>query len=143
MSAFHLAFTVADLESTREFYGVLLGCRMGRSAPTWQDFDFFGHQLSAHVGPVMDAASGQVDAQAVPVPHFGAVLAMEDWAALVERIRAGGTAFLIPPQVRFAGAPGEQGTFFIKDPSGNALEFKGFRSMSGVFAQGAEAEPLV
>ena len=139
MTPFHLAFSVRDLESTRASFGDLLGCRMGRSAPTWQDFDFFGHQLSAHVAPAATAASGQVDGQAVPMPHFGAVLDMEAWSALAERIRGGGAEFLIAPQVRFAGVPGEQGTFFIQDPSGNTVEFKGFRDMAAVFAVEAEA----
>ncbi len=130
---FHLAFAVHDLDSTRSFYGGLLGCAMGRDAPTWQDFDFFGHQLSAHVAAAAESASGQVDGTAVPIPHFGAVLDMEAWAALADRLRDRGTKFLIEPQIRFAGAPGEQGTFFVQDPSGNTLEFKGFRDQGAVF----------
>lgn len=136
---FHLAFAVRDLDATRAFYGEVLGCVMGRSAPTWQDFDFFGHQLSAHVATAGDAASGQVDGQAVPIPHFGAVLGMDEWWALAERLRAAGQGFLIEPQVRFEGAPGEQGTFFLRDPAGNTLEFKGFRDMDAVFATEADA----
>ncbi len=133
---FHLAFPVRDLDETRAFYGDMLGCAMGRDAPTWQDFDFFGHQLSAHVTPVGDAASGEVDGKAVPIPHFGVVLGMDDWQALADRLRGRGAAFLIEPQVRFPGAAGEQGTFFLQDPAGNTLEFKGFRDMKGVFATG-------
>ena len=136
---FHLAFPVRDLAATRAFYGDLLGCAMGRHAPTWQDFDFFGHQLSAHVTAVVAAARGDVDGMAVPIPHFGVVLGMDDWQALADRLRGQGVAFLIEPQVRFPDAPGEQGTFFLEDPAGNTLEFKGFRDLGGVFETGAGA----
>lgn len=135
--AFHLAFPVRDLESTRAFYGGVLGCAMGRSAPSWQDFDFFGHQLSAHVTEAAAAGSGSVDGKAVPIPHFGVVLAMAEWQALAARLGAAGQGFLIAPELRFQGEPGEQGTFFLRDPSGNTLEFKGFRDPAGVFATGA------
>ena len=136
---FHLAFAVSDLDATRAFYGERLGCVMGRSAPTWQDFDFFGHQLSAHLAAAGDDGSGEVDGLAVPIPHFGVVLGIDEWSALAERLRGSGTGFLVEPQIRFAGAPGEQGTFFLRDPSGNTLEFKGFRDMAAVFATGTGA----
>jgi len=135
MPPFHLAFPVRDLDITRAFYGDLLGCVMGRAAPTWQDFDFFGHQLSAHATPPREEAGGQVDGRVVPIPHFGAVLAFADWSALAERLQQAGVTFLIGPEVRFAGQPAEQGTFFLRDPLGNTLEFKGFRDPAGVFAQ--------
>jgi len=140
---FHLAFPVRDLAATRAFYGDLLGCAMGRSAPTWQDFDFFGHQLSAHLSAAAVTGSGTVDGRDVPIPHFGVVLDMAAWAALAERLRALGAGFLIEPVLRFAGEPGEQGTFFLSDPSCNTLEFKGFRSMDGIFATVAGAESAV
>ena len=105
---FHLAFAVRDLAGTREFYGGLLGCAMGRSAPTWQDFDFFGHQLSAHLAPVEDAASGRVDGRAVPIPHFGVVLGLDDWSALADRLRRLKVPFLIEPSLRFAGTRGSR-----------------------------------
>ena len=135
MRPFHLAFPVRDLDATRAFYGDVLGCRMGRSAPTWQDFDFFGHQLSAHLAAAGAAGSGEVDGKAVPIPHFGVVLLMDQWRELAERLEANNaTDWLEKPMVRFKGEPGEQATLFIRDPSGNALEFKGFRSMEQVFA---------
>jgi extradiol dioxygenase family protein len=131
---FHLSFTVADLDEARGFYGDVLGCAEGRSAPSWVDFDFFGHQLSLHLGPVRPAERvGEVDHLAVPMPHFGAVLDYDAWLALTQRLRAHAVAFAVDPQVRFTGQPGEQGTFFVLDPSGNALEFKGFRDMGQVF----------
>ncbi len=132
-TAFHLAFAVRDLDETRAFYGDALGCEMGRSAPTWQDFSLFGHQMSAHLGERPEAGGGAVDGKTVPIPHFGVVLPWDAWRALADRVTAKGLKFLIEPQVRFAGQPGEQGTFFIQDPSGNTLEFKGFRDPAGLF----------
>lgn len=137
MKPFHLAFPVSDLDTTRHFYGEVLGCPMGRSAPTWQDFDLFGHQMSAHVRPATPEQNrdGKVDGKAVPIPHFGVVLDMESWEALAGKLKARDDIdWLEEPQVRFQGEPGEQATFFLRDPSGNALEFKGFRSMESVFA---------
>ena len=132
---FHFAFIVKDLPSTRRFYGDVLGCREGRSTETWVDFDFFGHQISAHTtGAVMRTEkTGQVDGVAVPMPHFGAILAWDDFAGLADRIRAAGHAFVIEPRIRYAGQPGEQATMFLLDPSGNALEFKSFRNPEHVF----------
>lgn len=137
MTPFHLAFPVRDLEETRAFYRDVLGCAIGRSSDTWVDFDLFGHQMSAHLRPqaVAAANSGVVDGKAVPIPHFGAVLMMDDWEKLAERLQASTDVdWLEKPMIRFRGEPGEQATLFIRDPSGNALEFKGFRSMEQVFA---------
>lgn len=136
---FHIAFAVADLAQTRAFYGDLLGCAEGRSAPRWVDFDLHGHQLSAHLvdGGVAAAPTNEVDGDGVPVRHFGLILPWADWHGLVERLKARGTAFLIAPRIRFEGQVGEQATFFLLDPSGNALEFKSFRDASRVFAREA------
>lgn len=137
--AFHLAFPVRDIDATRAFYEGVLGCRVGRSAELWIDFDFYGHQISAHVRPEetpgpAGGLANDVDGDAVPVRHFGVILEWDAWRALAERVEASGAAFLIRPHVRFEGQVGEQGTFFVLDPSGNALEFKSFRDMSRVFA---------
>ena len=136
-AAFHLAFPVADLAETRTFYRDLLGCRVGREAATWIDFDFFGHQLSAHLSPEAGcpAATNAMDGDVVPVRHFGVILAWDDWQALAARLRAVGVQFLIEPHIRFAGQVGEQATLFFLDPSGNALEFKSFRDLDQVFAR--------
>ncbi len=133
---FHLAFPVDDLGAARRFYGEVLGCREGRSDPKWVDFDLFGHQIVAHLQPqaVGDRASSAVDGHGVPIPHFGLIMEMDDWERLAGRLRAAGTIFVIEPYVRFAGQPGEQATMFVRDPAGNALEFKAFRDMSQVFA---------
>jgi hypothetical protein len=134
---FHLAFPVHDLDSARAVYGGLLGCAEGRSSDRWIDFDFFGHQIVAHLVPALEprAHSNPVDGDDVPVPHFGAVLDMERWRALAERLEAAGTGFVIAPNVRFRGQPGEQATMFFLDPSGNALELKAMADPANLFAK--------
>ena len=138
---FHLAFPVHDLAAARAFYGGVMGCAEGRSSDHWIDFDFYGHQIVAHLDPAARpvAVSNAVDGHDVPVPHFGIVLAPADWQALADRLRAAGTVFGIAPHTRFAGQPGEQSTMFFRDPSGNALEFKAFADDSMIFETGKEA----
>lgn len=132
---FHLAFPVHDLDAARSFYGGLLGCPEGRSAEEWIDFDFFGHQIVAHLDPAMRPAghSNPVDGHDVPVPHFGAVLEMDAWQTLADRLSAAGTDFVIEPGVRFRGQAGEQATMFFLDPSGNAIEIKAMRDPKALF----------
>ena len=134
---FHLAFPVADLDAAREFYGELLGCDEGRSSDTWVDFNFYGHQIVTHLSQNGSGvrASNHVDADDVPVPHFGIVLPMDEWKSLAARLRARGVEFVIEPKIRFVGEVGEQATMFFLDPSGNALEFKGFNDLTQVFAK--------
>ncbi|MBU2136888.1 MAG: VOC family protein [Alphaproteobacteria bacterium] len=134
---FHLAFPVRDLSEARAFYGELLGCPEGRSSPDWIDFDFHGHQIVAHLAPdeIGHRQTSAVDGEQVPVRHFGVILTLEAWRALADRLEAAGTQFIIPPQVRFKGQPGEQATLFFLDPSGNALEFKAFADDAMVFAK--------
>lgn len=138
IAPFHLAFPVDDLDAARHFYGTTLGCREGRSSTQWIDFDLFGHQIVAHLKP----ASGDrkkhhnpVDGHDVPVPHFGVVLAMEQWQALADRLRGAGIDFIIEPYIRFKGEVGEQATMFFLDPAGNALEFKAFADLGQLFAK--------
>lgn len=136
---FHLAFPVTDLAMARSFYGELLGCPEGRSSDHWIDFDFFGHQIVAHmagegegddrIAPILNP----VDGHDVPVPHFGVVLDMADWKALRDKLQSAGIQFIIEPYIRFQGKPGEQATMFFQDPFGNALEFKAFNQMSMLF----------
>ena len=137
MTPFHLAFPVHDLAAARAFYGGLLGCPEGRSCDEWIDFDFFGHQIVAHLvpGSKRDAASNAVDGHDVPVPHFGAVLDMQAWERLAARLAAAGVDFAIPPTIRFRGQPGEQATMFFRDPSGNALEIKAMADPANLFAE--------
>ncbi|NQY60679.1 VOC family protein [Cognatishimia sp.] len=135
MSIFHLAYHVTDLDKARAFYGGLLGCAEGRSTDTWVDFDFFGHQISLHLGkPFETTNTGKVGDHMVPMPHMGVILPMEDWQMLADRLTEEGLEFELAPFVRFAGEPGEQGTMFFRDPSGNPIEVKGFAEASGVFA---------
>ena len=133
-SIFHLAFNVRDLDGARRFYGDVLGCVEGRSTDTWVDFDFFGHQISMHLGePFATANTGHVGEVMVPLPHFGLALALPDWRALADRLEAAGTEFVLKPQVRFEGQPGEQWTMFFRDPFGNPIEVKGFRSLDTLY----------
>ncbi|MGR3714019.1 MAG: VOC family protein [Shimia sp.] len=135
MSIFHLAFNVTDLDATRAFYGELLGCTEGRSTETWVDYNFFGHQISLHLGtPFATAATGHVGDHMVPMPHLGVILPKPDWDALAKRLQDAEVAFVLAPFTRFAGEPGEQSTMFFRDPSGNPIEIKGFADMDGVFA---------
>jgi extradiol dioxygenase family protein len=134
---FHLAFPVHDLEQAREFYGGILGCPEGRSSDHWIDFDLYGHQIVTHLSESGAGvrATNHVDADHVPVPHFGIILPMNAWKDLAEKLKASGVEFVIEPKIRFAGEAGEQATMFFLDPSGNALEFKGFNDLAQVFAK--------
>ena len=134
---FHLAFPVKDLDESREFYGEVLGCQEGRSSEQWIDFNLFGHQIVAHLAPeaVGVRHKNEVDADHVPVPHFGIVLPMDEFKEFSERLKSKNVEFVIEPKIRFAGEVGEQATMFFLDPSGNALEFKSFADFSQVFAK--------
>ena len=131
---FHLAYHVRDLDEARRFYRDTLGCVEGRSTDTWVDFNFFGHQISLHLGkPFETTNTGKVGDHMVPMPHLGVVLDMAAWQALADRLVSRQQSFVIPPGIRFARQPGEQATMFLLDPSGNPIEFKGFASLDRVF----------
>jgi extradiol dioxygenase family protein len=134
---FHLAFPVRDIAEARAFYGGLIGCAEGRSSANWVDFDFYGHQLVAHLAPdeCGHRATSAVDGHEVPVRHFGAIISLAEWEALAARLREANIEFVIEPYIRFKGETGEQATMFFLDPSGNALEFKAFADLSQVFAK--------
>lgn len=135
MQPFHLAFPVHDLQATKAFIVEVLGARVGRESDRWVDFDFFGHQVTAHLDPTAAATTtNPVDGKSVPTFHFGVVLEWPQWEALAQRLQARGLQFIIEPYVRFQGEVGEQGTFFIKEPSGNGIEFKSFKDMGQLFA---------
>ena len=135
MNVFHLAYTVADLDSARKFYGELLGCQEGRSTETWVDFNFFGNQLSLHLGEVVKRSktSSKVDDISVPMPHFGCVLDWGSFHDLADKLKSAGILFIIEPTTRFEGMPGEQATMFFEDPFQNVLEFKAYQNLSEVF----------
>ena len=134
-SVFHLAFNITSLAEARRFYGDVLGCREGRSTDTWVDFDFFGHQLSLHLGePFKTAPTGRVGDHLVPMPHFGLILQRADWQAMADRLASARVECVIAPHLRFAGQPGEQWTMFFLDPFGNPIEVKGFESMEAIYA---------
>lgn len=134
LAPFHLAIPVTDLQETRHFYNTILGCSEGRSSEQWVDINLFGHQLVLHlVAEKAQDHKNPVDGKSVPVPHFGVVLSMEDWKELASRLEGKGISFEIEPYIRFEGQAGEQATMFFRDPSGNALEFKAFKDLSGLF----------
>ena len=135
MNVFHLAYTVTDLDSARRFYGELLECQEGRSTNTWVDFNFFGNQLSLHVGEVVKRSktTSKVEDISVPVPHFGCVLDWDTFHNLADKLKSAGIQFIIEPTIRFKGMPGEQATMFFEDPFQNALEFKAYQNASEVF----------
>jgi len=137
MNVFHLAYTVSDLDSARRFYGELLGCQEGRSTDTWVDFNFFGNQLSLHVGEVVKRSktTSKVDDISVPMPHFGCVLDWNSFNDLADKLQSKGIKFIVEPNVRFKDLSGEQATMFFEDYSGNAIEFKAYRNPSEVFSK--------
>lgn len=137
---FHLAFPVDDLSAARRFYGEVLGCPEGRSSSSWIDFNLYGHQVVAHLvtrsaDPHLDHESSDVDGHQVPVRHFGVVLPRDEWEALAARLREAQASFLIEPTLRFSGEVGEQRTLFVRDPAGNALEFKSMSRPEALFAR--------
>ena len=137
LTPFHIAVQVRDIEEARRFYKTILGCPEGRSSRDWVDFNLFGHQFVCHLNPTIGpqgriaAHHNGVDGHGVPVPHCGVVLEMDDWTALAARLKEHRVEFVIEPYIRFRGEPGEQATLFLLDPTGNALEFKGFRDIEG------------
>ena len=132
---FHLAIPVTDIETTRKFYVDVLQCSVGRESDRWIDFNFFGHQLTSHLvlNTEDSVASNNVDEEAVPVRHFGIILEWKDWQDLADKLKVTQVEFIIEPTIRFKGKTGEQATMFIKDPSGNVLEFKSFRDDEKIF----------
>jgi extradiol dioxygenase family protein len=136
LTPFHLAIPVNNLAAAAKFYGDVLGCEQGRNDSHWIDWNFFGHQLVTHLVELMPKSimPNEVDNKAVPVPHFGVVLHEQQWLETADKIKQNGIAFVIEPYIRFKGKTGEQGTFFLYDPAGNALEFKYFSDMTQVFA---------
>ena len=132
---FHLAFPVHDLELARGFYADILGCEQGRESKNWIDFNLYGHQIVAHLSSnnCEPVETNDVDGNQVPAKHFGVILPWNEWESLVDKIKKSDLKFLIEPRIRFKKRKGEQGTFFLNDPSGNALEFKTFKHDSMVF----------
>lgn len=137
LNPFHLAFPVHSLSKARDFYRDTLGCLEGRSSDEWVDFNFYGHQIVAHLVDGYEEAGdvNNVDGDDVPVRHFGIVLSMGEWLELSKKLKQTKVRFLVEPHIRFEGLAGEQATMFIKDCSGNALEFKAFKDQSRLFAK--------
>ena len=136
LKPFHLAIPVTDIDAARKFYVDVLGCGTGRTASRWVDLDFFGHQVTLHLVDELESvsATNPVDSDKVPARHFGMVLDRPRWESLSRELQQAGVEFLIEPKIRFAGEVGEQATMFLRDPSGNAIEFKSFRDPDRLFA---------
>jgi uncharacterized protein len=137
LSPFHLAFPVHDLAAARSFWGGTMGCPEGRSSDNWVDFDFYGHQIVAHLVPGCKVGTRRQPGRR----------ARRAGSAFRNRPVDGGLAgagrpadrcrdvpFEIAPYIRFKGQPGEQATMFFRDPSGNAIEMKAFADRSKLFA---------
>ena len=132
---FHLAFPVTDIKETIRWYKSILNCTVGRQDTKWVDFNFYGHQLSAHLVDQNDSliSTNTVDSKHIPARHFGVILNIDDWQNLCSNLKKKEIIFLIEPHIRFKHKKGEQSTMFIKDPSGNVLEFKAFKNDSMIF----------
>jgi len=134
LNPFHLAIPVTDIEESKRFYHNLLGAKIGRFSDTWIDFDFFGHQLVCHLSPAsISETSNPVDQEDVPIPHYGVVLDWNEFEAIIKQLEEKKINFIIKPTIRFKGEVGEQAIAFLRDPSGNAIEFKSFRNMDNLF----------
>ena len=134
LNTFHLAIPVTDIEESKRFYHNLLGAKIGRFSDTWIDFDFFGHQLVCHLSPAsISEISNPVDQEDVPIPHYGVVLDWNEFEAIIKQLEEKKINFIIKPTIRFKGEVGEQAIAFLRDPSGNAIEFKSFRNMDNLF----------
>ena len=137
LNPFHLAFPVYDIKKTKDWYIEILGCEIGRESKRWVDFNFFGHQISAHLTNVKNKklSTNTVDQKNIPIRHFGIILDWNDWEKLSKKLTQKNIDFIVEPYIRFKGKPGEQATMFIKDPSNNVLEFKSFRDFDNIFAK--------
>ena len=134
LNPFHLAIPVIDLEESKRFYHNLLGAKIGRFSDTWIDFDFFGHKLVCHLSPAsISETSNPVDQEDVTIPHYGVVLDWNEFEAIIKQLEEKKINFIIKPTIRFKGEVGEQAIAFLRDPSGNAIEFKSFRNMDNLF----------
>ena len=134
-NSFHYAFKVKDISSTRKFYKEILGCSEGRSTESWIDFNFFGNQISAHIGRVNEKLDycGDVDGISVPIPHFGCLLTEEQFKRTRQKLQTAAIKFVVKPQARYEGQRYQQLTMFVLDFSGNPLEFKSFKDEANVY----------
>lgn len=138
---FHLAIPVTDLVLAKDFYAKQLGCPTGRESSRWIDFDFFGHQLVTHLVESqahLSVATNPVSGHDVPASHFGIIIPWDEYETLLAKLVGDEVNFVIDHHIRFPNRAGEQATFFLKDPSGNHLEFKAFRNIGMLFEKDLE-----
>ena len=140
---FHLAIPVEDLDKTIEFYCNVLGCKKGNSENnppfSWCDIDFWGNELTLHssISEFRVNERHLVDKEDVSIPHFGVHLDAEEFKTLKGKLIQDwkNVEFVNDPYVRFKGDVLEQETMFIKDPSGNILEFKTMKNPNSLFGE--------
>ncbi|MGZ5116456.1 MAG: VOC family protein [Burkholderiales bacterium] len=136
---FHFSFAVNDLDKARRFYGGLLGCPEGRKLPGRVDFNFFGHHIVAHLSPneiVGEASAKLREGEGTPLRHFGVVMPIEVFESTQKRLAESGVDFILKPETRQAGTVREQKLMTCRDGCGNAVEFKGLRNITDVYAGG-------
>ena len=130
---FHLAFPVINLEDTIDFYVNILGAKIGRKSLNWVDFNLRWNQITVHQDSHFKKLTPFFGNGGVPINHFGVILIMSDWIKLRDEFITKDIKFLVEPKVVFEGESGEQHTFFVEDPSGYAIELKGFVEFGNVF----------
>ncbi|MGB0881797.1 MAG: VOC family protein [Vicingaceae bacterium] len=130
---FHLAFPVINLADTINFYVNVLDAKIGRKSTNWVDFNLKWNQITVHQDPNFKKLTPVFGNGGVPINHFGVILILSDWKKLRDELIAKKINFLVEPKVVFEGEPGEQYTFFVEDPNGYAIEFKGFVEFGNVF----------
>ena len=134
---FHFSFAVDDLDRARKFYGEMLQCPEGRKLPRRADFNFFGHHIVAHLAPdeVVGAQGRKIgEAGETPLRHFGVVMTLEDFQGTAERLTRCGARFINRPKVQQKGTVREQMLMTVSDGCGNAIEFKGLKNITDVYA---------
>lgn len=126
-ASFHLSLVTHDLERQRAFYVELLGCRLARTAAQFEDYDFFGHQLTFHR---RDASLG------LPYEtlHFGANIGWDDFDRLCARLKAAAVRFVVEPTAQAEGTADARRKLVVLDPSGYAVELKCYRDESRALA---------
>ena len=137
-SPFHLSLLTDQPERQRAFYIDVLGCKLARSTATFDDFDFFGHQLTFHRR-----------AESLDLPyasfHFGAIVSWQAFDALVERLTRAAAKLIIPPTAQQSGTEDERRKLVVLDPSGYAIELKCYKNPGRALVQAegyARVEPV-
>ena len=130
---FHIAFPILNLKETIKFYTKVLNATIGRSTSNWADFNWFENQITVQVAGNFRKKTPVLGKEGVPLSHFGIVLELSEWHKIKQQMLANNIPFLVQPRIVFEGEVGEQHSFFVEDPNGYSIEFKGFKSLNSVF----------